>query len=133
MSEHPKTADIRVNRMSPFTELLGLELVSLDKDGCCMRLEIGAAHFNAGGRVHGGVTFSLLDSTMGAAVYARLDAHETTATIECKINYTMAITGGVLECKARVVHAGTRTMVVDGEVWQDGVLAAKCLGTFARI
>src|SRR5690554_3679368 len=119
--------------MSPFTEQLGLELVSLDEEGCCMRLEIAPAHFNAGGRVHGGVTFSLADSTMGAAVYARLDAHESTATIECKINYTMAITGGVLECRARVVHAGSRTMVVDGEVWQDGVLAAKCLGTFARI
>lgn len=133
MSEHPKTADIRQNRMSAFTELLGLELVSLDKEACVMRLEIGPSHFNAGGRVHGGVTFSLLDSAMGAAVYAHLDGHESTATIECKINYTLAITGGVLECTARVVHAGTRTMVVDGEVRQDGVLAAKCLGTFARI
>lgn len=133
MSEHPKLQDIKDSRMSAFTQLLGLELVSLDRESCCMRLEIGPSHFNAGGRVHGGVTFSLLDSTMGAAVYARLDAHEATATIECKINYTMAITGGVLECRAKVVHAGTRTMVVDGEVWRDGVLAAKCLGTFARI
>ena len=133
MSEHPKIKDIRLNRMSAFTELLGLELVSLDKEACCMRLEIGPAHFNAGGRVHGGVTFALLDSAMGAAVYAHLDDHEVTATIACKINYTRAITGGVLECRAKVAHAGTRTMVVDGEVWQDGALAAKCLGTFARI
>lgn len=133
MTDHPKTEDIRRNRMSAFTELLGLELVSLDKDACRMRLEITPAHFNAGGRVHGGVTFSLLDSAMGAAVYAHLDAHESTATIECKINYTRAITGGVLECQARVSHVGTRTMVVDGEVWQDGALAAKCLATFARI
>ena len=39
----------------------------------------------------------------------------------------------VLECTGKVMHAGTRTIVVDGEVWQDGVLVAKCLGTFARI
>lgn len=133
MSEHPKCREIRENRMSAFTELLGLELVRLDGDGCSMRLEIRPEHMNASGRVHGGVTFSLLDATMGAAVFARLDADETTATIECKVNYMLGITDGVLECRAQVVHAGSRTMVVDGEVWQNTTLVAKCLGTFARI
>ena len=133
MSEQSGIADARLKRTSPFTELLGIELVSIDQDGCRMRLQVDEKHFNAGGRVHGGATFSLLDSAMGAAVFAHLDAHETTATIECKINYTRGITTGLLECHARVVHVGTRTMVVDGEVRQDGVLAAKCLATFARI
>ncbi len=133
MSRNPRLDAIHDNRMSPFTELLGLQLVSLDEEGCVMRLDVNPQHFNTTQRVHGGVIFSLLDSAMGAAVYARLDAHESTATIECKINYTRAVTGGVLECRAKVMHAGTRTMVVDGEVWQDGALAAKCLGTFARI
>lgn len=130
---HPKLNDIQANRMSAFTQAVGLELISLDPEGCTMQLEITAQHFNTTARVHGGVIFTLLDSAMGAAVYARLDAHEATATIECKINYTRAVTGGVVECRAKVVHAGTRTMVVDGEVWQDGALVAKCLGTFARI
>src|SRR5690606_18093219 len=125
--------DIQDNRMSAFTQAVGLELISLDPEGCTMQLEITAQHFNTTARVHGGVIFTLLDSAMGAAVYARLDAHETTATIECKINYTRAVTGGVVECRAKVVHAGTRTMEVDAEVWQDGSLVAKCLGTFARI
>ena len=83
MSEHPKTRDIRLNRMSPFTEALGLELVNLDREGCSMRLEIGPQPFNAGGRVHGGVTFSMLDAAMWAAVYAHLAPDEMTATIEC--------------------------------------------------
>lgn len=130
---HPTLNDIHNDRMSAFTRMLGVEVVSLDQDGCSMRLEIGPQHLNAGGGVHGGVTFSLLDSAMGAAVYARLDAHEATATIECKINYTRGIIGGVVECRAKVVHSGARTMVVDGEAWQDGALVAKCLGTFARI
>lgn len=133
MNEHPKCQDIRQNRMNAFVELLGLELVSLDREGCTMRLQPRPEHRNTNGRVHGGVTFSLLDSTMGAAVFAHLDAHETTATIECKVNYMLPLDGGAVECRARVVHAGSRTMVVDGEVWQDGTLAAKCLGTFARI
>ena len=79
------------------------------------------------------MVFTLLDSAMGAAAFSVLEPHEVTATIECKINYTRAVTGGVLECTGKVMHAGTRTIVVDGEVWQDGALVAKCLGTFARI
>ena len=133
MSEHPRLQDIRQDRMSAFVEMLGLKLIHLDQDGCSMRLETRPEHLNTSGRVHGGVTFSMLDTAMGAAVFAYLNADETTATIESKINYMQGITRGVVDCQARVVHLGSRTAVVEGEVWQNGVLAAKCLGTFARI
>ncbi|WP_304639200.1 PaaI family thioesterase [Pseudomonas sp.] len=119
--------------MSPFTRLLGLEFESIERGLCVLRLKVTEEHFNSGQRVHGGVIFSLLDSAMGAAAFSVLEPHETTATVEAKINYTRAVTGGDLECTGKVVHAGTRTVVVDGEIWQDGALVAKCLGTFARI
>jgi len=133
MSEHPSLTDIARNRMSPFTKLLGVEFKSLDKGCCTLALSIRDEHFNGAQRVHGGVIFSLLDSAMGAAAYSVLEPHESTATVECKINYTRAVLGGELECVGKVVHAGTRTVVVDGEIWQDGALVSKALGTFARI
>src|SRR5690606_1003833 len=113
MSEHPKTRDIRPNRMRPCAGGRGRERADLSRVGCSMRLGLGPQHFNAGGRVHGGVTFSLLDSAMRAAVYAHLAPDELTATSECKVNYTLAITGGVLACRALVVDVGSKTMVVD--------------------
>ncbi|PKM29536.1 MAG: thioesterase [Gammaproteobacteria bacterium HGW-Gammaproteobacteria-11] len=119
--------------MSAFTKLLGLEFQSIDKGTCTLSLAITESHFNSTARVHGGVIFSLLDSAMGAAAFSVLEPHESTATVECKINYTRAVTGGELRCVGKVVHAGTRTVVVDGEIWQDGALVAKALGTFARI
>lgn len=133
MSQHPSLTEFARNRMSPFTQLLGLEFDSLERGLCVLKLEIRAEHFNSTQRVHGGVIFSLLDSAMGAAAFSVLESHESTATVECKINYTRAVTGGELQCTGKVVHAGTRTVVVDGEVWQDGALVAKSLGTFARI
>lgn len=133
MSPHPNLQDIAENRMSPFTKLLGLEFKSLDKGLCTLKLVIRDEHFNSTARVHGGVIFSLLDSAMGAAAFSVLKPDESTATVECKINYTRAVVGGELECLGKVVHAGTRTVVVDGEIWQDGALVAKALGTFARI
>lgn len=128
MSPHPK-----LNRMSAFTRMLGLEFKSIEVGTCTLTLPIREDHFNSTERVHGGVIFSLLDSAMGAAAFSVLEPHESTATVECKINYTRAVVGGELECIGKVVHAGTRTVVVDGEIRQDGALVAKALGTFARI
>jgi len=128
MSLHPS-----LNRMSAFTKMLGLQFKSMEAGTCTLALAIREDHFNSTARVHGGVIFSLLDSAMGAAAFSVLEPHESTATVECKINYTRAVVGGELECIGKVVHAGTRTVVVDGEIWQDGALVAKALGTFARI
>ena len=128
MSPHPS-----LNRMSAFTRMLGLEFKSIEVGSCTLTLPIREDHFNSTARVHGGVIFSLLDSAMGAAAFSVLEPHESTATVECKINYTRAVVGGELECVGTVVHAGTRTVVVDGEIRQDGALVAKALGTFARI
>lgn len=128
MSPHPT-----LNRMSAFTRMLGLEFKSIEVGTCILTLPIREDHFNSTERVHGGVIFSLLDSAMGAAAFSVLEPHESTATVECKINYTRAVVGGELECIGKVVHAGTRTVVVDGEIRQDGALVAKALGTFARI
>ncbi|GGC96011.1 MULTISPECIES: PaaI family thioesterase [Halopseudomonas] len=128
MSPHPT-----LNRMSAFTRMLGLEFKSIEVGTCTLTLPIREDHFNSTERVHGGVIFSLLDSAMGAAAFSVLEPHESTATVECKINYTRAVVGGELECIGKVVHAGTRTVVVDGEIRQDGALVAKALGTFARI
>ena len=134
MSElHPALAAFAAQRTSEFTALVGIEFVAIERGSCILRLPITEKHFNSTKRVHGGVVFTLLDSAMGAAAFSVLEPHESTATIECKINYTRAVVGGELECIGKVVHAGTRTIVIDGEVWQDGVLAAKCLGTFARL
>lgn len=133
MSQYPNLQEIAKNRMSPFTRMLGLEFKSQEKGVCSLLLTIREEHFNSTERVHGGVIFSLLDSAMGAAAFSVLEPHESTATVECKINYTRAVTGGELECVGKVVHAGTRTVVVDGEIWQEGALVAKALGTFARI
>ena len=130
---HPALAAFSAQLSSAFTALVGIEFTAIERGQCTLRLAIEDKHFNSTGRAHGGVVFTLLDSAMGAAAFSVLEPHEVTATIECKINYTRAVTGGELECTGKVMHAGTRTIVVDGEVWQDGALVAKCLGTFARI
>lgn len=133
MVDHPALKGFAESRMSDFTRLVGVEFRHISRGECFLHLEIQQQHFNSTGRVHGGVVFTLLDSAMGAAAFSVLEPHEVTATVECKINYTRAVTGGALEGRGKVVHAGTRTVVVDGEVWQDDQLVAKALGTFARI
>ncbi|WVM90538.1 hypothetical protein UMZ34_10795 [Halopseudomonas pachastrellae] len=50
---------------------------------------------------------------MGAAAFSVLEPHEVAATIECKINYTRAVTGGELvhrqgHARGHPHHSGRR-------------------------
>jgi uncharacterized protein (TIGR00369 family) len=85
---------------------------------------------NRGGKLHGGVIFSLVDTTMGLACSSSHGFDQHSVTLECKINYLRVVSEGEVRCIAKVLHAGRRTLVVDAEVLQDDKLVAKAQGTF---
>jgi uncharacterized protein (TIGR00369 family) len=114
-----------------FQLLVGLEVTAREDGLSRCRLEVGEQHLNPHGVVHGGVVYSLADTGMGAAVYSRLEPHESCATIELKMVYIAPVRSGVLECESRVVHRGRRVAVLESDVTNDGRLVAKALGTFA--
>ncbi|GGJ02510.1 hypothetical protein [Halopseudomonas pertucinogena] len=60
---------------------------------------------------------------MSTALFAHLDAHATTATIECMASHVPGLSGDAVNGRA-VAHGG---------VWQGDTLAARCPGTSARI
>ena len=60
---------------------------------------------------------------MSAAVFAHLDAHATTATIECMVNCMLGRSGEAMDCR----------VVARGEGWQGDTLVARYPGTSARI
>jgi len=88
---------------------------------------------NANGVVHGGVTFSLVDQSMGAAIESLMGPGEGNTTIELKINYLEPIRDGRVDCESRVLRRGRRVIVVESDVHNQGRLVAKGLGTYASI
>ena len=84
-------------------------------------------HLNPMGGVHGGWYGTVLDSAMGCAVATTLEPGAGYTTLEYKVNLIRALKTGVLvECRARVQHAGRSTAVAEGTIIgvEDGKLYA---------
>lgn len=75
---------------------------------------------------HGGVLFTLMDTTMAWAVLTLVEPGDDIATINLDIQYTRRARGEVFNCRARVTHrtrqvAYTRAEITDD---QDKLVAA---------
>lgn len=118
---------------SAFSQLLGCRLQRLDNGVAEVALSLQEHLRNRGGKLHGGALFSLVDIAMGLACSSAHGFDRASVTVECKINYMRAIDAGDVHCLARVIHFGSRTLVVEAEVRQDEALVARAQGTFMLV
>lgn len=129
MSEMPS----RDTLISAFSELVGLEPVSIGDGVAEVSLKMAEHLRNRGNVMHGGALFSLMDVTMGLACSGAHGFDRQSVTLECKINYIRAVAEGDVRCVARVLHAGRRSLVVEADIFQGDKLVAKGQGTFAQL
>lgn len=116
----------------PLAQLLGITRLSMADGRASFEVVVRAEHMNPHGVVHGGVISTLADYAMGGALTSQLDAGARCATLEVKINYVAAVSGGRLRAEASVVHRGHRVAVLEARVTDDtGRLVAVGLGSFA--
>jgi uncharacterized protein (TIGR00369 family) len=118
---------------SAFFRAIGCQLRGLDAGVAEVALPLGDHLRNRGNVMHGGAIFSLVDIAMGLACSSVHGFDQRSVTIECKINYMRAVSEGEVLCRAKVLHAGRRTLVVEAEVLQGEKLVAKAQGTFAVV
>ena len=88
---------------------------------------------NYNGVLHGGVTFSLIDQSMGAALDSLAGPGQSNTTIELKVNYLEPVASGRVDCDSTVIRRGGRIAVIEADVHNQGRLVAKGLGTYALI
>ncbi|CAD5105815.1 PaaI family thioesterase [Zestomonas carbonaria] len=118
---------------SAFSRLLGLETIQAGDGRAEVRMTMHDGLRNVHGKLHGGALFSLIDTAMGQACHSLTDGVPVSVTLESKINYIRPVSDGELLCRAWVLHAGKRTLVVEAETLQGDKLVAKAQATFARI
>jgi len=116
---------------SAFNNLLGAELLRLENGQADVLLRLRPELRNRGGKLHGGALFTLVDIAMGLACSDSHGFDQHSVTLECKINYLRAVAEGEVICRAKVIHAGRRTLVLEADVLQGEKLVAKAQGTFA--
>lgn len=104
----------------PFAGLLGIDVVSAEPEEVRARLAWDESRCTAGGILHGGALMGLADSAGGLCAFLNLpDGASATATIESKTNFFAAVRTGTVEARSRPLHRGSRTIVVETDLFDD--------------
>ena len=116
----------------PFSALLGFRYIRVDEVESVVEADPGPEHCNGGGIVHGGFLASVLDTTTGWAVHARLPEGTAAPHVHLSIQYVRAaLPGATLTCRARCVSVGGRIGSTEAELTQQGAVVARAVGTHA--
>lgn len=123
--------------MSPYGAFMGIEIDSFGAGEASCSVAIQAQHFNAGGRVHGGVLTSLADTVAGVAVRTLRPEGAASATTDLTISFIRPPLGDTLVAEAQVLHRGKRLYRVEVSVFslqseepESRKLVARCNATF---
>lgn len=110
--------------------LLEMKIVSCNEEGLIMSMPIvDTKHTNVHGTAHGGAICSLADTAMGMSCFA---FGEKVVTVDMNINLIHnVLPGRTVFAKARVLHHGKNTMVVESAIVDDREKrVAQSRGTF---
>jgi 1,4-dihydroxy-2-naphthoyl-CoA hydrolase len=105
--------------MMPFAAVLGIEQVAAAPDLVTGRVGWSESRCTSFGVLHGGVLMSLADSIGAYCAVLNLPEGAGTSTIESKTNFIRAVRSGHVEARARPLHVGRTTIVIDTELYDD--------------
>lgn len=127
----PKQIPEQLEGFNPFGDLLGISFTKVENGYCQCTLKVIDRLMNPQKALHGGVAYSMADTGMGGALYSIMEPDELCASIEISMVYFRVVTSGILTCGTRVIHKSKRIATLESEVYNDGNLVAKALGTFS--
>lgn len=99
---------------------MGLKIVSATLDEVVGELEIGPAHLQVYGIVHGGVHAGIIETlaSVGAALNALADGRSVVG-LENHTSFLRAVRKGTLRAVAKPLSRGRRSQVWEGSVYDD--------------
>ena len=106
---------------TPFSALMGVEVVERSKDRVVGRLVVRDDLCTAGGILHGGAYMAFADSLGAIGGFLNLPAGARTTTLESKTNFLGgAKVGSIVTGEATPLHIGRRS-----SVWQTRITSAE--------
>ncbi len=112
--EKPEITEI-VNAQMPLGATLGIRTFG-DAEEVDATIAWAPELCTAGGVLHGGVLMSLADTAGAVCAFLNLPAGARTVTIESKTNFLGAVRSGDVVARARPLHVGKTTIVVETDV-----------------
>ena len=106
-------------REMPFAERLGIDVDSATREEVRGSVQWTEDLCTAGGVMHGGALVTLADSLGAICAFLNLPEGASTSTIESKTNFFRAVRNGRVSCRARPLHVGRSSIVVQSELSDD--------------
>ena len=113
--EKPEITEF-VNAQMPLGATLGIRTFG-DAEEIEATLAWAPELCTAGGILHGGVLMSLADAAGAVCAFLNLPDGARTTTIESKTNFLGAVREGEVLARARPLHVGKTTIVVETDVF----------------
>lgn len=112
--------DASHREQSPFSDSLGIVLISADRDGIDADMPATEALANRNGVLHGGAIMGLADHAGGSLAIMNLGPGEATTTIESKTNFLRPIRiGDTAHARSILLHRGRSTVIVQTTITRD--------------
>jgi uncharacterized protein (TIGR00369 family) len=104
--------------LNTIARTLGYDVAEAESGRVVITLVPTDAHLNPAGKVHGGLTATLLDSCMGLAIQSTLERGVSQTTLEFKISLVRPITPetGEVRAEGKVLNCGRRVGTAEGRV-----------------
>lgn len=117
-----------------FNEHIGIEFVAYEDGYCKTKLKVRPEFINPIGGLHGGLLYTIADSTAGVAA-VHLGSGNTVTTVNGDMQFMRpALNLDYIFAEARIVKDGKRLVFLDVYVTdKEGTILAKGNFTFARI
>ncbi|HAP75982.1 MAG TPA: PaaI family thioesterase [Acidimicrobiaceae bacterium] len=126
-------SDVPTSASFPLQQHLGF-VIERGETSATASLVLDDRHLNPNGVAHGAISFTLMDTAMGAAVMSVVPEGCFCATIEIHTRFHRAAMGGSLQAEATVLTAGKRVVHLQARTHDaDGHLIASATGSFAVI
>ena len=114
-----------------FPGMLGVKVLEVSDGFAAAELDVTQRVKHPGGYAHGGAIAGFGDTVAAWATFPSLEPGEIFTTIEFNANFITGVTDGTLRGEARVVHKGSRTMVLEVKITHGSKLVAVMLVTQA--
>ena len=116
----------RIVSNQPFPTLMGVEILSAEKDAVRARLVVRPDLCTAGNIMHGGAIMAFADTLGAIGTVLNIPREAGTTTIESKTNFLSAAREGTtVHAEATPIHVGRKTCVFQTRITrEDGKLVA---------
>ncbi|MGI9305165.1 MAG: PaaI family thioesterase [Gammaproteobacteria bacterium] len=115
-----------VNNKSHYGSLISIKMTDMSVGSARVEVDIESKHIQQSGVVDGGLIAALIDTVTFWAMFLSVrDPHAGLISVDLKLNYLAAATGGKLVATGREIKMGRTLGYADAEVRdQDGKLIA---------